>query len=65
MVSSCPQRLQLAAHVLGAENPAAWKRARYMPALCDELKTIVVVPFEADSVQRLAVLQKECRRRKW
>ena len=43
----------------------AWLHARYMPALDQELKCIVAVPFSMATRTRLSTLQAEARRLLW
>ena len=44
---------------------AAWQAARFMPALDEELRAIVVRRFDVTSFTRVGCLQAESRRRGW
>ena len=46
-------------------GPLAWEAARYMPALDEDLKTIVAVPFHRDTFVHLAVLHHQARILGW
>ena len=46
-------------------TPADWQTARFMPALHHELKTIVAVPFQVESFQRIGLLQSRARQLGW
>ena len=48
-----------------SSDPAAWVRARFMPALDLEVQCLVAVPFDLDSFQRLGELQAQLRRLGW
>ena len=50
---------------ISAAEEQEWQHAKYMPQLCEELKTIVAAPFQLGLQTRLAVLQAEMRRRCW
>ena len=44
---------------------ADWEAARYMPALCHELRVIIAVPFNFQTRQRLGMLQAQERHLGW
>lgn len=46
-------------------EPQEWSRARYMPHLCQELRAITVIKFDASSFTRLGKIQAELRRSSW
>ena len=42
-----------------------WTHAKYMPALNEELKIIVAVPFKFGEFERLGILQARARHLGW
>ena len=42
-----------------------WDQARFMPALDQELKSIIAVPFDLSTYERLGSLQSQARRLGW
>ena len=42
-----------------------WSCARFMPAVCPEMKCIIAVPFDRASYQRLGTLQSRARQLGW
>ena len=48
-----------------SSSTSDWSDARFVPALCEELKCIIAVPFVQHEFVRLGFLQAEARRRGW
>ena len=44
---------------------ADWQYAKFMPALDEELKSIVAVAFDTNTYKRLGLLQADARRLGW
>eukprot|EP00973_Karenia_brevis_P029103 4014792-Karenia_brevis.AAC.1 len=42
-----------------------WSKARYMPHLCQEMRAIIAIKFDATSFRRLGQIQAEIRRLNW
>ena len=42
-----------------------WSCARFMPAMCPDLKCIITVPFDRATYQRLGTLQSQARQLGW
>jgi len=48
-----------------ASDDMAWQHARYMPALNEQLRKLIAVPFNAQQYVRLGVLQAQMRASRW